>query len=145
MFQEYCKWIYSGVIPPLQGERAGLTVQEKLCINLYLLGDTLDDMQLRNLATLQMCKSLEMCDALPTATSLAVVYSSIGSYFRKQLVDYTVARTSRDQLEGRLSLYPPEYVQEVAMASLHKALITTWKCVAGDGTAYLEPEDKSTT
>jgi hypothetical protein len=147
VFQEYCKWIYSGTIDvgrlTPQGEQKSRTAEHSMLINLFLLADSLDDRQLRKVATQEMSKCLDIFDTLPSPIKLETIWSSTlpGSLYRKMLVDYTVARTDRDSLAKIWATYPQEYTQEVAIAALRKATITTWKSLAGDGSAYLEPEE----
>lgn len=53
---------------------------------------------------------------------------------------YTVVRVDRDQLAHRITAYPAEFVQEVAVAALHKFPPTSWKIGMGNISDFLESE-----
>jgi hypothetical protein len=146
VFQDYCKWIYSGVIP-VSRISAGSEVEEtyteqKLFVNLYLIGDLLDDIQLRNLATREMFAGMKAV-GLPCSDTMARVCSLTppGSLFRKMMVDCTVDFLSPTAFAESVATDPPEFVREVAIAAyviasnggrlLHPI---------GDGSQYLETE-----
>jgi hypothetical protein len=147
IFQEYCKWIYSGVIPASrctpEDEAAANIAELDLFVELYLLGDSLDDVQLRNLATQRFCNCLEGTNKLPPPLTYVKIWSSTpsGSLFRKQLVDIVVARYERDTMAKTIAQYPSEFIQEFAIAAFFKAPLTTWEAAIGDNTKYLEPEE----
>lgn len=111
-------------------------------VSLYLLGDSLDDVQLRNLATQRFCTSLEAGDSLPSTPTYADIWASTppGSLFRKQIIDIVVARQTCDSLAKGIAGYPPELVQELAIAAMSRAPVLTWKAATADKHKYLEPE-----
>lgn len=146
-FKEYCKWVYSGAIPASrctpEDEDAAKIAGYDLFVDLYLLGDSLDDVQLRNLATQRFCNCLEGSNQLPPPSTYVKIWSSTpsGSLFRKQLVDIVVARRDRDTMAKTIALYPSEFIQEFAIAAFLKAPVISWKAAIGDNTKYLEPEE----
>lgn len=147
VFQDYCKWVYSGVISttlitPLDSVREK-TAEETRFIDLYLLGDSLDDVQLRNLATQGFCRSLEAGNSLPSPTGYATIWSSTpsGSLFRKQLVDMVLLVCGREDIAATIAQYPPEFVQELAIATSRKVPVVTWAAATGDNKKYLELEE----
>ena len=146
-FKEYCKWVYSGVIPnthctPTSDDKDKID-EKNLFISLYLLGDSLEDVQLRNVAIQAFCNGLRAADTLPQSSKYTEIWSSTpsGSRFRKQLVDLVLARYNRDLITETIAEYPPEFTQELALAALRKVPIITWEAAIGDNTKYLEPEE----
>lgn len=69
VFQAYCKWVYLGLMPVTHCSREskveGITAEQGLLINLYLLGDLLDDFQLRRVATKTFYRCLKATGGLP--------------------------------------------------------------------------------
>lgn len=146
VFREYCRWVYSGTMPISHCSRESkvkeITAEQGLLINPYLLGDLLDDFQLRRVATKTFYRCLKTTGGLLGPRSLAVVWSSTppGSLFREQLVDCTVGSADRAVLAERIADVPPEFVQEVAIAALRRSTTTRLERVMSDGSQYLEPE-----
>jgi hypothetical protein len=146
LFRHYCDWIYTGTIPTsrltpeskIEDEGA----EKELFADLYLLGDSLDDIQLRNLAIQRFCVCLGGSKSLPSIDLVAHARSSTPpkSLFRKRIVDITVARLSRDRFAETVAEYPLEFVQELAVVAMFKAPTATWKDVVGDNNKYLESE-----
>jgi hypothetical protein len=147
LFRHYCEWICSGTIPAnrvtTQSDTKELNAEHKLLIGLYLLGDSLDDLQLRNLATQRFCKCLQEGNSLPICQAYVDIWSSTpsSSLFRKQLVDIVVGRLNRDKFAEMIAEYPAEWVRELAVAAMRKAPTLTWETVVGDNTKYLESEE----
>jgi hypothetical protein len=147
VFEAYCKWVYSGMIEATpstrEDEKQNKRYKRDMFIDLYLLGDVLDDIQLRRVATCAVFKILEVGGKLPNPDIIAVIWSSTppGSLFRKQLVDYTVARIRLDTFIHLMPQYPLEFVQEVAVAALRKSPSVKMVDAMGDGSQYLEPEE----
>jgi hypothetical protein len=148
-FRQYCEWIYTSVIPTSKCTRASelklKVAEQELFINLYLLGDSLDDVSLRKAATQAIFSHLKAGSGILTPSILANVWSSTPprSLFRKLLVDCTVGCTDRDSLAKLLESYPPAYIQEVAMAALRKRPTTSFEKSMGNGVQYLELEESS--
>jgi hypothetical protein len=146
LFRHYCEWIYTGTIPTSrltpESENEDKAAEQELFAGLYLLGDSLDDIQLRNLAIQRFCVCSEEGDQLPVTTMFTHIWSSTppGSLFRKQLIDIMVARILRDRFAETIAEYPPDFVQELAVAAMFKAPLVTWKDTVGDNNKYLESE-----
>ena len=147
VFQEYWEWVYSGTIPAgrctVDSNMTAKNAEHLLLINLYLLADLLDDIKLRNWSTEEMSKSLETCNMVPLSDALEAVWSGTqkGSRFRRQFVDFAVARVDRDSMAGVIEQFPSEFVREFAIAAMRKAPLQLWQEVRGDGSQYLEPEE----
>jgi hypothetical protein len=150
VFQHYFNWIYSGVVHATRITPESDTVdgvaEHELFLNLYIHGDTLEDVQLRNLTTQRFCTSLRSGGRLPNYNTCAKTWAATppGSLFRKQIIDVIIARYCRDDfavfaenLAGKTS----EFLQEFAIAALRKLPITTWDAVVGNNDKYLEPEE----
>jgi hypothetical protein len=146
-FRQYCKWIYSGAIPASrishESNDEDKVDEQDLLVGLYLSGDSLDDIQLRNLATQGFRKSLEADNSLPSTPTYVDIWSSTpsGSLFRKQIVDIIVARQTCGTLAKTIAKYPPELVLEIALAAMRKVPLLDWEEVPADKNEYLEPEE----
>jgi hypothetical protein len=152
VFRQYCKWVYSGLIPvnprpqdDKDGDNKVQSLKRDLSIQLYLLGDLLDDIQLRKMATQALFETLGQCVKLPAPSGLATIWSLTPSQslFRKLLVNTVVTTVDRDDLARKITLFPPEFIQDVAVAALRKIATANWETGVGDVSRYLEPEELS--
>jgi hypothetical protein len=146
VFQAYCKWVYSGMIDAIAraDEAEEKRSKRDLLFSLYLLGDMLDDIHLRRAATHAVFVGLQVGARLPNPNALAATWSSTppGSLFRKQLVDYTVAKIDREKFIEIIAHCPVEFLQDVTAAALRKiSAAPNWVDGMGDGSQYLEPEE----
>lgn len=116
-----------------------------MLINFYIIGEFLDDIGLRRAATQAMANVLKQGHGLPSPGAMALIWPSIprGSLFRKQLVDYAVARVNRELFINLIAQFPPQFVEELAAAALRKAPCQKWKDAMGDASQYLEPEESN--
>jgi hypothetical protein len=135
-FRHYCK------CTP-ESELDGKVAEHALLVSLYVLGDSLDDVQLRNLTTQELSTSLERSDLLPSPSMYADVWSSTpsGSLFRKQLIDIVVARLSLDDLATSIAKYPLEFLQELVLAAMTEVPVVTWEAATANKHKYLELEE----
>jgi hypothetical protein len=117
----------------------------QLLIDLYLLGDKLLDIQLRNQANIALFKSMQKVNSVPDVRLTTLVWESTvsGSLLRKLLVDVIVWRFDRDSYAGSISRYPAEHVQEVAVAVLRATSILSWEQMAQKLSPYEEAEETS--
>jgi hypothetical protein len=151
VFQEYWEWVYSGNIYfrrcDEESDSKDKHAEHMQLVNLYKLGCSpqLDDVQLRDVATLEFSKSLEACYIVPTQNLVAVVWSITpgGDGLRRLIVDFLVARAIRDEFCQlvRLGSYPTAFVHELTCAALCKAPLEDWKLAQGDGSRYRESEE----
>jgi hypothetical protein len=127
VFQAYSTWIYSGEIADgtctLTNTLTEKGAEHEHLIDLYLLGDRLDDIQLRNEANKKLFASMRKVDAVPGHGITMRVWESTmpGSLLRKMLVDMVILRFSRTLFAESVSLYHPEFLQEVAVAAVNAA------------------------
>ena len=95
-FQEYCRWIYYGQVADGTCTMTSSNIEKlgetQRLIDLYLLGDQLDDTQLRNQANIKLFKSLQNANTMPSIAQMELVWDSTtrGSSLRKLLVDVVV-------------------------------------------------------
>lgn len=113
VFQEYCKWTYSGSIRGTTCTAANTQEQKnaelKLLVRMYLLGDLLDDLKLRNRTFHELLHGMTALNRVPSAKVLTSIWNATtaGSLFRKMLVDVTIAREARTRFAADVSVLPP--------------------------------------
>ena len=150
LFREYWEWVYSGTLSftrcNAESESNSKQAELTLLVELYKLGCRLDDVQLRNVVTLEMSKSLQVLNIIPDDTFFAVVWliKPHGDGLRNLLVDFMVARANRVHIGNTLSQYPSTFVQQLAIAALSKSQTGAWQPATANGPRYLEPEVKTT-
>lgn len=143
-FHEYCTWIYSGEIADGTCTLASTFEFQRLA-KLHILGDKLDDIQLRNKANIKLFKSMQKMNAVPHAQCLKVIWESTmpGSLLRALIVDLIVNRLSRDTFAAVVSQYPTDCLQEIAVAALRAGSVLTWEQMALKLSKYGEVEKTS--
>jgi hypothetical protein len=148
VFQEYWKWVYSGTLSfsrcTAESKVEAKIAEHTLLVKLYELGCSvkLEDVQLRNAVTLEMAKSLQACNMLPTLNLIAVVWSvkSHGDGLRNLFVDFMIARGICAHIGENLSQYPSTFAQELDLAALKKSPLVGQLATANNP-RYLEPEE----
>lgn len=96
-------------------------------IRLHLLGDVLDDIELRNQAIRDLAvEAREDCSS-PSVSSINLVYGQTTpqSPLRKWIVDETVFRSCREGFAEGLGDYPAEFMQQVALRALQQTKVIT--------------------
>lgn len=151
VFQEYWEWIYSGTISftrcTQESEPKNKYAELMMLVDIYRAGSRLGDVQLRNVATLEMSKSLQVCDIIPDRGLSADVWAMepLGTCMRKLFLNFMVGRVRREMLGQTLSQYPSKFIQDIALAALQKAPVVDWELALADKLQYLEPEPKDKT
>jgi hypothetical protein len=148
VIHEYWEWVYSGTISfrrcTSKSEQKAKSTEYTLLVNFYKLGCSvkLEDVQLRNVATLELSKSLQAWNVAPDQNLFAVVWSipPRGDGLRNLLLDFMVARANRSQIGAMLLLYPSAFVQGLALAALLKVPYDSWPPATANGPRYLKPE-----
>jgi hypothetical protein len=146
-FRTYSSWVYSdGVLDITWSEPsdASLTsVEDEIFADVYLLGDKLDDIKLRTEATKMLLGCLRKHSRLLGISAMTRIYESTirGSLLRKLLVDMSVELQQRENFSAVVADYPPEFVQEVAVAALRVATTGGWEKIARDPSVYAEKEE----
>ena len=146
-FKAYSAWIYSGDVAEntctstsSDGEKR--TTLASL-VDLYLLGDTLDDVKLRNKVVMMLFTSIRSMNMLPCISGVQQIWKSTpsGSLLRKMLVDAFVSRLERNGFASCAPSYPADFVREVAVAAMEALPTTTWDKLAERVGKYAEPEN----
>jgi hypothetical protein len=151
LFREYWEWVYSGTLSfsrcTSESKSNAKFAEFMLLVNLYKLGcsEKLEDVGLRNLATLELARSLEGCNIIPDQNLFAVVWSikPYGDGLRNLLLDFMVAMGDRDAIgaSGLLARYPSTFVRDLALAALNKAPVVDWQPAMINSPRYLEQEE----
>ena len=145
-FHEYCTWVYSGKIADSTCTTSSTETQRMnehdQLLYLYLLGDKLDDIQLRNQAIIKLFKSMQNGNLLLRKPASKLVWESTvrGSPLRKLIVDVMVTRIDRSSFAASVSQYSPEFLQEIAVAALQAAPLFSWEHMAQNLSLYEERE-----
>jgi len=149
LFQVYWEWVYSGTLSfsrcTAASEAKAKYAEHHLLVNLYELGcwQELEDVQLRNVATLELLKSLNACNTVPDRNLFAVVWliAPRGDGLRTLLLDFMIAKGNRITIGERLTQYPPAFVYALALAALNTTPIVVWQSQTANGLVYLESEE----
>jgi hypothetical protein len=146
-FKVYCSWVYSDDIPrPVctgSSSEDDRSAEKELLVDLYLTGAILNDLHLRNRSLHALFDSMRNQNKLLNVTQLTLVWQSTssGSLLRKMLVDVYVASISRFDFAKEISKYPPEFVQEIAVACMQTLPNSMWDVTAGKILQYTETEE----
>jgi len=143
-FQSYCRFIYADDLPASTcvsaSPKSEKHAEQTSLIKLYLLGDTLDDVELRSKATSKLFAAMRSHDTIPSVPNLKLVYESTpsGSLLRKMVVDVFVARVDRGMFNMYAGASPAEFGKEVTAAALEAAPKSAWVEVAQKLPQYTE-------
>ena len=117
-FQAYLVWAYTGRVAVNKGApRDELTAT----VDLYLLGDVLDDPSLRNAAMRSLVTSIPVWNVVPYLELVNHIWASTPteSRLRQVIIDVVVMRVGRDGLWSHVTVdHPKEYLHRIAVASL---------------------------
>jgi len=123
-FQLYVEWVYFSQLN-IDIENTGEL--QAVLMDLYILGDAIDDYQLRN-ATIESLIANTVVDSPIDCPQLNKVYeaTTAGSPFRKFVVDWVVTSARHGSIKSNIAHMPAELVQELALFRLENiALMTT--------------------
>jgi hypothetical protein len=145
IFQSYVSWAYSpslNIAELTADEIGGFSAREECrlvakCLELYILGDVLDDIRLRNkvLQTL----ALDIRDIIfPEIEGRAWEKTPENSPMRRMMVDRAMMRGKRSYLLGKLDKYPEDFVQRFAAELLQEVPIKDKKIFDAKLPSYLE-------
>ena len=139
-FESYINWAYSDTLV------AESTVDENInmMIALYLLGDRLDDIKLRN-KTLKALHSYASIDKRhPGARTVTEIWHGTppSSLLRKWVVDVTISKLKRTSFENSLTSYPSEFVQELALKALQQIPTISSKEFQAKLPLYVEADEE---
>jgi hypothetical protein len=138
-FQHYVDWAYGDVLV------SGKDIDENLTIlvELYLLGDKLDDVKLRNKAikALTSCGYADNTSPGPKLINLVWDSTTPNSPLRRWIVDENILRGSRPYFETCLTTYPAEFTQQIALKFMQQTPTVDRGIVQSKTAEYLEAED----
>jgi hypothetical protein len=142
VFQDYVAWLYSRAYQ-LQASKgdADPEVHDALqaAIELYLLGDVLDDIRLRNkIVQVLVTDDLEL---VPGSRTLHQLWARTtpASLLRKMYVVIFTRRVDREEFAKIVASYPAELVQEIAVAALKQTERINAECFISKLAIFLEP------
>lgn len=121
-FQMYVSWVYSS---RLDVDAEDPDKQLADLIGMFILGDVLDDHQLRN-ATMQCLITTTLGSTHSfSVDQLDKVYAAtpVGSPLRQFVVWWLLVNVKHDSLKDNVAQYPEELVQELALASLERTAV----------------------
>jgi hypothetical protein len=142
IFQSYVAWLYSGdyrMQACKDDTKYVIDSAIDAAIELYLLGDVLDDISFRNkMMEVQVCQDL---GRVPCTATLREVWERTPptSPLRKMYVERFILRVSREGITQNLKGYPLELVQEIALSSLKRLETKTLKAFTAELDSFLEP------
>ena len=139
-FESYINWAYSDTLV------AESTVDDNIdmMIDLYLLGDKLEDIKLRN-KTLKALHSYATIDKIqPGAHAITEIWRGTppSSLLRKWALDVTISRLGRKSFEDELTDYPSEFVRELALKALQQIPTIASKEFQAKLPLYLEVDEE---
>ena len=117
-FQIYVEWVYNSKISL---DTDDVNKQQNTLMDLYILGDVLDDYQLRN-ATLKRLIANTQNGLRLNSEQLHKVYefTMAGSPLRKFLVHWVLMTFEHDDIKAHIARNPAEFVQELAVVAVEQ-------------------------
>lgn len=120
VFQMYVDWTYSGdlVFEDQISEKDVLTE----LIELYLLGDILDDVKLRNMTIRLLASQVATTDWIAGCGDYDLIWehTTPNSSLRRWALDTLVALLSAEELENNVAKYPADLTQQIAVKLAHQ-------------------------
>lgn len=115
-----------------------------MMIDLYLLGDKLEDIKLRN-KTLKALHSYATIDNIhPNYHNITEIWHSTppSSLLRTWILDLTISRLRRKSFEDNLTDYPSDFVRELALKALQQIPIVASEKFQVKSPLYLEADEE---
>lgn len=137
-FQRYIDWTYREALVAEATASDGL----RQSVDMYLLGEFLDDIKLRN-KTLEAIHRHMIVDLLhPGAAETKLIWEKTqpSSPLRRLVIDATVQRMSSVAFKQHISDWPADLVQQVAVSLKQQATSVTCDDFQANLTTYLEVE-----
>lgn len=145
IFKTYLDWTYTDVLVVETAPKspAVKTKTSRGIVDMYLLGDVLNDVKLRNRA-MQLLSSHVINQRVPNTMTIRRIWDNTPttSLLRNWVVDVLILKLSREYFVQNAATYPPELVLQVATRLLKQ----TEKLDNNDleekmsSSEYLEPE-----
>lgn len=142
VFQVYAVWVYSGKMAINKDGSPDNKPQTMLVLDIWILGDVLDDDLFRNQAMKLCIEKFAAWNMLPSVKEVKHVWESTtpSSQLRKMLVDIMVARSKRADFAEFVNHYPRDFVETIAVLLMHQKPFLQWTEFAENAHKYLEPE-----
>jgi hypothetical protein len=145
IFQAYVDWTYTGKLR--LGAAATFTIaKEPSCrgiVELYLLGDVLDNVELRNKA-MKLLSAHVTVYPQPSFQTIDRIWKNTptNSVLRNWVVDFTILGSSREYFAKHAEDYPADFMSRVATRLLQQTEKDNWLEMVGrlPSQEYLEPE-----
>lgn len=144
VFQAYLVWVYTGKVAVNKEDPRR---QLRAIVDLYLLGDVLDDLLLRNAAVRTLVINIPIWNVIPSINLVNHVWASTptNSPLRRVIVDVVVKRVGRASMRHCVTLdHPPEFLHSIAVASLNQLATVSAENLISGLYGYLEPEPSNT-
>lgn len=144
VFQAYLVWVYTGKVAV---NREVPRRQLRAIIDLYLLGDVLDDLLLRNAAVRSLVINIPIWNVIPSINLVNHVWASTPtkSPLRRVIVDVIVKRVGRASMGHCVTVdHPPEFLHSIAVASLNQVSTVSAENFISGLYGYLEAEPNNT-
>jgi hypothetical protein len=141
-FQIYVEWVYTSKIS-LHTEE--IDKQQAKLMDMYILGDVVDDYQLRNASMRRLIANTRKEMTILTSRQVHKVYeaTTTGSPLRKFIVNWLLSSFDRDDLKASIASEPAEFVRELALAALQRIEPEGTDEVFETLTRMFEPEKES--
>lgn len=145
-FQVYVHWSYTGDL--VVEDDATKADRGMNLTRMYIVGDVLDDVKLRNSAT-RLLNTLVIAQGFfcPRVIRLIWQNTTTSSSLRRWTIDTTILAINRKDFAKNASRYPVEFMSATALEALQHIAPIARNEREGDFTLmlpnYLEPEDES--
>jgi hypothetical protein len=116
-----------------------------MMIQLYLLGDKLDDMGLRNKALKALHSYASIDDVQPAVVDIELIWRELppNSLLREWAIDVTISRLSRKGAKDDVARYPSEFAQELALKLLQQTPLVAKKDFQAKLPLYVEADEEA--
>jgi hypothetical protein len=111
VFERYVDWAYGNIL--VCGKETGTL---RMLVQLYLLGDKLDDVKLRNKAIKALTNYCVVDKISPCTNIVKLIWNNTtpGSLLRKWVIDDLLMTGSRTSFQKNLPEHPSELIQQMA-------------------------------
>jgi hypothetical protein len=135
-FQMYTDWVYSDTIVPPEPSTTAL-------IKLYLLGDFLDDVRLRNATMRLLVASVHTYKTSPRVVSIKSIWNNTApnSLLRSWIVDVAARYYDKATFAEHAVTFPAEFVLQVALKLLPVQHVGVTGSFLRQVSKYLEVEE----
>lgn len=143
-FQAYMVWLSTRTIlvqaealPEDTESRKRMCAHQNQLIDLYLLGDFIDDSQLRNNVVMAL---VDLRTGISSPSYITRIWNSTlpGNPLRRMYIDKTIMRADREHLIGRIDQHPAGFIQDLTAALLRQTPAEDYEKFAARRNEYLE-------